>query len=208
MRPMSEVIDGLETTSDKIRALLREGYLRTEVRDFLDVRYQHVRKVAVEAGIEGGLKRGILVLPKPKPIKKVREDVAVEILLDAEFTLHGTWVQTEKGIGLSAAAPKVAGVYAFVIDGAVKYIGLTKAGFHRRFYNYQRPGPTQRTSQRLNGMIRELAAAGFVVEIYLATPPALEWNGLPVNTAVGLEAGLIEMIQPPWNLMGVATIGE
>jgi hypothetical protein len=30
-----------------------------------------------------------------------------------------------------------------------------------------------------------------------------EWNGLPVNTAAGLEAGLIELIGPIWNILGV-----
>jgi hypothetical protein len=33
-------------------------------------------------------------------------------------------------------------------------------------------------------------------------PPALEWEGLPVNTAAGLEAGLIDFIRPAWNIRG------
>lgn len=205
-RPISVVVESLETTSDKIRALLREGYLRTEIAQFLDIRYQHVRKVAVDAGIEDGLQRGIVVLAKAKAGKKVREDAAIELLVDAGFALHGTWKVTDAGIGLSTPAPRTPGVYAFVIDGVVKYVGLTKTGFHRRFYSYQKPGARQRTSLRLNAMISELLGGGTIIEIYLATPPALEWNGLPVHTAAGLEAGLIEMIQPPWNKMGVAPV--
>jgi len=202
-RPASVVVGGLDTTSDKIRALLREGYLRTEVAKFLDIRYQHVRKVAVDAGIEDGLQRGIVVVPKARPVLKVRDETAIEVLLDAEFKLLGTWVATETGIGLSAPAPKTPGVYAFVVDRIVMYVGLTKMGFHKRMYSYQRPGSTQRTSQRINQIIGERVGAGTVVEIYIAVPPALEWNGLPINTAAGLEAGLIEMIQPPWNKMGI-----
>ena len=45
--------------------------------------------------------------------------------------------------------------------------------------------------------------AGAIVEIYVAMPPSLEWNGLPVVTAAGLEVGLIKQMQPPWNKMGI-----
>jgi hypothetical protein len=51
-----QVIEGLETTSDKCRALTRAGYLRTEISKLLNIRYQHVRKVLVDAGITEGLK--------------------------------------------------------------------------------------------------------------------------------------------------------
>ncbi|TIP11332.1 GIY-YIG nuclease family protein [Mesorhizobium sp.] len=176
--------------------------------DFLDIRYQHVRKVAVDAGINEGLQRGIMVLPEPKAPARVREDVAIDVLVDAGFTLLGSWVSTEAGIGVSVRAPRDPGVYAFVVGGSVKYIGLTKSGFHRRMYNYQKPGSTQRTSQRLNEIITEQLGIGAVVDIYIAAPPALEWNGLPVHTAVGLESALIEMIQPPWNKMGVGVLLE
>ncbi|WP_153064545.1 GIY-YIG nuclease family protein [Agrobacterium sp. LAD9] len=204
MRAMSEVVAGLDTTADKIRALLLEGHLRADVARFLDIRYQHVRKVAVDAGIEQGLQRGIVVVPAAQPVPEVREETAIEVLVDAGFTLLGTWLVAEAGIGLSAPAPKDPGVYVFVIDGVIKYVGLTKMGFHRRMYSYSKPGSTQRTSKRINGIIAKHAAAGTIVEIYIAVPPALEWNGLPINTAAGLEAGLIEMIQPEWNKMGVS----
>lgn len=200
---MSVVVEGLETTSDKIRALLREGYLRTETAKYLDIRYQHVRKVAIDAGIEDGLQRGVVVLPKSKPAPKVPDDVAVDVLIDGGFTLLGTWIASENGIGLSTPAPRDPGVYAFVIDSLIKYVGVTKSGFHRRMYNYQRPGPTQSTSIRINQIIAQHVGAGTVVEVYIAVPPALEWNGLPIHSAAGLEAGLIEMIQPPWNKQGV-----
>lgn len=203
-RPMSDVIAGLDTTADKIRALLREGHLRADVARFLDVRYQHVRKVAVDAGIEHGLRRGIVVVQSAKPVPEVRNETAIDVLVDAGFFLLGTWTTNETGIALSTSAPKDPGVYAFVVNGIVKYVGLTKMGFARRMYSYSRPGSTQRTSQRINGIITEHAAAGTVVEIYIAVPPALEWNGLPIHTAAGLEAGLIEMIQPAWNKMGVS----
>ena len=47
---MEQAVIGLSTKSDKIRALYREGYSRSEIRRFLGVRYQHVRNVLVRDG--------------------------------------------------------------------------------------------------------------------------------------------------------------
>ncbi len=49
-RPMAGVIAGLTTKSDKIRALFRAGYSRSEIRRYLRIKYQHVRKVLVDSG--------------------------------------------------------------------------------------------------------------------------------------------------------------
>lgn len=54
---------------------------------------------------------------------------------------------------------------------------------------------------RLNEITAEQVGAGTTLEVYIAVPPALGWNGLPDNGR-RLEAGLIEMIRPPWNKMG------
>jgi hypothetical protein len=42
------------------------------------------------------------------------------------------------------------------------------------------------------------------IEVLIATPPALDWNGLPINTAAGLEMGLIKSIRPVWNILGAS----
>lgn len=44
-KEMVDVVVGLTTTSSKIRSLLAEGYSRSEVAKYLDIRYQHVRNV-------------------------------------------------------------------------------------------------------------------------------------------------------------------
>lgn len=48
-RPMHQVVAGLRTKSDKIRALAREGYSRSEIAKYLEIRYQHVRNVLVQS---------------------------------------------------------------------------------------------------------------------------------------------------------------
>ena len=49
MRRPEDVTKDLRTKSAKIRALGQEGYSRTEIASFLEIRYQHVRKVLLDA---------------------------------------------------------------------------------------------------------------------------------------------------------------
>ena len=49
-QPANRIVAGLTTKSDKIRALYREGYSRSEIRRILGIRYQHVRNVLVRDG--------------------------------------------------------------------------------------------------------------------------------------------------------------
>ena len=49
-QPADEVVAGLTTKADKIRALFRAGYSRSEIAGHLDIRYQHVRNVLVQSG--------------------------------------------------------------------------------------------------------------------------------------------------------------
>ena len=46
---MDRIVAGLATKSDKIRALGRAGYARSDIARYLDIRYQHVRNVLVRA---------------------------------------------------------------------------------------------------------------------------------------------------------------
>jgi hypothetical protein len=69
-----------------------------------------------------------------------------------------------------------------------------------RLYFYGKPGVSQRTSLRLNATLKdELANAGSI-DVYVAVPPDLEWNGLPVHGAAGLELGLIKRYALAWNM--------
>ncbi len=55
-RRAEDIIQGLTTTSAKIRALAEAGFERTKISLLLGIRYQHVRKVLADAGITGGLR--------------------------------------------------------------------------------------------------------------------------------------------------------
>ena len=46
--PMDEVVAGFSTKSDRIRALDRAGYSRSEIAKYLGIRYQHVWNVLAQ----------------------------------------------------------------------------------------------------------------------------------------------------------------
>ncbi|USI76535.1 GIY-YIG nuclease family protein [Sphingopyxis sp. USTB-05] len=125
-------------------------------------------------------------------------------LLDAGFIRIGEWTSvSEEVFVLDTSAPREPGVYAFVVDGVIRYIGLTQRGIRTRMAHYVRGHSRQRTSARIKGRILEALAEGRRVEVLVATPEPTEWKELPVLTAPGLEAGLIRLVQPEWNMQGI-----
>lgn len=205
-RPAAEITNGLSTTADKIRALAQANYDRTEIGKILRIRYQHVRHVMLRSGLTGGLRREAEAEREPIEVDAApapREDTASTVLTEAGFELIGEWTQDpESLLRLDANAPSSPGVYAFVVDDIVVYVGLTLSGLKTRFDQYRRGHKGQRTSSRINGRIAETLRAGKKVKVLVATPEPSEWQHLPVNNAAGLEVGLIEMIRPSWNIRG------
>jgi hypothetical protein len=204
-RAVHEIIDGLDTTSAKIKALAQAGYDRAEIARQLGIPYQHVRNVLLNTGINDGLKRKVRAEGEPVVAEATipREPTSWEVLLRAGFQFVGEWTQDpESTIKIDATAPLQPGVYAFVVDDIVMYVGLTNNNLRTRFDQYRRGHEGQRTSARVNKLIANSLSDGKRVKVLITIPEQLQWHGLPVNTAAGLEAGLIQMIQPPWNITG------
>lgn len=194
-----EIVEGLATTADKIRALSRAGFSRSEIATFLDIRYQHVRNTLIRdrAGPSRALQK-----PAPPPVQPP-EPWPLHRLIDAGFELLGDCsLSGDDAFGYSVTAPAEAGVYAFVVDGWIKYVGLTRGTLRTRLGHYVRGHEGQKTSAHIKGRILETLRAGHIVQVLVATPPAFEWNGLPVDGAAGLETGLIRLIKPEWNRQG------
>jgi hypothetical protein len=102
----------------------------------------------------------------------------------------------------SASAPNV--LYAFVSEGKVLYVGKTVRSLKQRMYNYQKPAPTQSTSQRGHKLIKDTVALGRTVEVYaLPDNGLLHYGGFHVNLAAGLEDALIATLKPVWNKTGI-----
>lgn len=201
--PAQTLIAHLRTTSEKIRKLAEGGYERTEIAKLLGIRYQHVRKVLIDAGFTGGLqgdtrRHGSSQSDLPDP--SAREGTPAQELLRAGFSNIGEWTRTgDSGIKLIGDPPERPGVYAFVLEGVIAYVGSTVSGLRSRMDQYRHGYEGQRTNRRVKGLIHAAIESGRKVEVLVATPEHRDWNGLPVNTAVGLEAGLIQIIHPPWN---------
>lgn len=205
-RPHAQVIAGLPSKAEKIRALARAGYERTEIAAILNVRYQNVRKVLVDAGISDETKRKSIAEHTPADTANGADAAPVsswDSLLRAGFLFIGEWVLGNEGaIFLGTAAPVDSGVYAFVVDDMVKYVGLTQRGLRHRFGKFGSRFLRHNTKARVEVLIAETLDSGKRVKVLVATPEPLDWNGLPVHTHAGLEAGLIAAMRPEWNLRG------
>jgi hypothetical protein len=203
-----QAVEGLTTKSEKIRKLAQAGYLRTEIAELLGIRYQHVRKVLEDAGIAFGRQREVAFERTPVEITvedEPKSETPWEVLLRAGFSFLGEWTTDGDGeFRLDAQAPADAGVYAFVVDDLIKYVGLTQRGLRNRLDGYRRGYERQPTNARVKKLINAALAEGKRVKVLVATPEPQAWKGLPVNTAAGLEAGLIGQIRPKWNILGAS----
>lgn len=129
--------------------------------------------------------------------------LTTERLLAAGFEVVGCWELSDASdLTHAIDLPVKAGVYAFAIDGIVRYVGLASKSLRQRLGFYRKPGPSQRTNIRLNEIIRGHIGEGTTVQILIAHPPDFEWNGLRISGAEGLEAGLIAEFDLPWNMRG------
>jgi hypothetical protein len=200
--------------SDDIRALARDGFAVADIARRVGVRYQHAynvlkaagmlsearSNVATRAGIIGGERAPGARAASPPSARPL---LTAELLLRASFEHSARWILVDGALVLDQPLPKNRGVYAFVKNGVALYVGLATMGLAKRLYFYGKPGVTQRTSQRVNELLKvELLSAPYI-DIYTATPSNLEWNGLPVSGDAGLELGLIETFSLPWNIRGV-----
>ncbi|MGO7529031.1 GIY-YIG nuclease family protein [Rhizobium leguminosarum] len=186
------------TTSARIRALALDGMATAEIARQLGIRYQHAYKVLKAGDLSPTpMVRQKRVAPSPT----TKPPLPLSVLTEGGFAPAGRWMfsPTEELI-VDIPLPKWVGVYAFVKDGYALYVGVATMGISKRLYFYGRPGISQRTSKRLNGLIKgELLASGSI-DIYVAIPPDLEWNGLPIHGSAGLELGLIKKYALPWNM--------
>jgi hypothetical protein len=188
-QPAAEVVKNLQIISDKIRALAGAGYNRVEIAKFLEIRYQHVRNVLVRSGIAGGLRREAEAEREPVEVdatRAPREDTSWKVLTEAGFQFVGEWTRDpESLLRLDAKAPAAPGVYAFVVDDIVVYVGLTLGGLKTRLDQYRRGHESQATNLRINKRISQTLHEGKKVKVLVATPEPCEWRDLPVNTAAG-----------------------
>lgn len=183
--------------SHEMRELARQGLSTAEIAKRLGVRYQTVRGALVRSGQHVTSANMISRSPRSKPT------LTTDFLYRHGFARRASWRLTaETAIQIDTVLSNEPGVYAFVIDGIVQYVGLASRSVAKRLYFYARPAATQRTNIRLNSKIGELLKAGTLVDVLVAHPTDSEWNGLRISGAQGLEAALIADYDLPWNRRG------
>jgi hypothetical protein len=126
-------------------------------------------------------------------------------LLEAGFRQVGHWELSGKRpvYSLHSHAGSSDVLYSFVVDGVVMYVGKTTMPLSRRMYDYQNPGPSQRTNMANHAHVLMALELGKRVEIYaLAEDDAVVHHGFRVSLAAGLEDDLIHQVNPPWNKTG------
>lgn len=184
------------TKSARIRELSALGISTADIARQMGIRLQHAYNVLKQHRIVNavGPPDKLTGLNADKPL------LSEQHLLKSGFEKVAQWQSKSDGsIELSQKLPVEGGVYAFCIDGVAHYVGLASMGLSKRIYFYARPGITQRTSIRLNRQIIDCLSKGQVVDVLIARPSDLEWNGLPVHVCAGLELGLIKAFTLLWN---------
>lgn len=127
----------------------------------------------------------------------------MERLLLIGFEKVGDWQASDGGalrFALERHSPLPHTLYAFAVDGEVRYVGKTTRSLVGRLRGYARPGPTQSTNVRVCRLILEELAQGSAVEIYALPDRALHHIGpFHLNLAAGLEDSIIAVVAPTWN---------
>lgn len=100
-------------------------------------------------------------------------------------------------------------LYAFVVDGALTYVGKTTQSLLKRMQGYRSPASSAdrggSTNIKNNRNILDALTAGSTVDIYaLHALPSQQHGEFNVNLSAGLEDSLISALAPPWNGKGPA----
>ena len=126
------------------------------------------------------------------------------ILKKSGFSRIGIWEpdEGEGHIRCSANVEPKPAVYAYLVDGKIKYVGSAQRGLRARFRSYARTKQL-RTAYRIRQEILKAHKSNQEVEIFiLMPPPEYFWKGLPVDLIAGIEEGIIRTYRPDWNRRG------
>jgi hypothetical protein len=191
--------------AENIRSLARDGMSTAEIAQKLNIGYRHAYHVLKRSGfLAAGSCKVKAEVDIPTRMRILSKPVLrVEELERGGFELSGRWILSDIGeLVVDRTLPKDVGVYAFVVDGVAQYVGVAMMGIAKRLYFYSKPGVTQRTSKRINGILKKELLDRPSIEIFAAFPPDFDWNGFPVHGSAGLEVGMIKKYALPWNKRG------
>jgi len=132
-------------------------------------------------------------------------------LVSLGFVLAGSWYKELYGIdfNLTKFEHEADILYAFVSNDKLKYLGKTTKSFVNRMKGYRKPGLTQFTNIRINGLIfDELRARQDVYIFVLVAADLCKYKEYRVSLAAGLEDIFIRELNPEWNFHGKKKISK
>ena len=127
---------------------------------------------------------------------------SLQQLVNIGFEEVGHWFLEADQVtfALNKSAKEANILYSFVVDGEVKYIGKSVQTLHKRMYLYKQGGDSQKTNIRNKADINACLVKGQQVKIYVLVPDLqMEYKGMPINIAAGLEDNIILKLKPEWN---------
>jgi hypothetical protein len=127
-------------------------------------------------------------------------------LIAAKFERTGVWRRNEQGLSLcEGPIPKSPGVYLFIVGGVIRYIGSAQRSLHSRMKSYERRQRDGKSIRPVHVALGKAIDGCVPVEVHtlvIDEPLRDGLEGLPIDYAVGLEAGLIRAVDPVWNRRG------
>ena len=127
---------------------------------------------------------------------------SLEQLLSLGFEEVGHWFLEGDQVtfSLTKSSKEANILYSFVVNGEVKYVGKSVLTLHTRMYFYKQGGGSQKTNIRNRADINACLVKGQQVKIYVLVPDLqMEYKGMPINIAAGLEDNIILKLKPEWN---------
>jgi hypothetical protein len=115
------------------------------------------------------------------------------------FREAGTLCRRSRQVILTGELPRQCGVYAWVLGRKVVYVGYAWNLYNRTNAHRRNASRTLKYPRRHLIELGRALKQGKRIRIFIAIPKPRTFNGLPVNTALGLEDGLIGLLKPEWN---------
>jgi len=132
-------------------------------------------------------------------------DKSIAKIEELGFRKIGRWFLKDGRLDLEifTDSKKTNFLYAFVTVNYVGYIGKSTKTVKQRLDQYKKPGPSQKTNLRVNGLILALLSRSETIDIYvLEEKKDLYYGKYKLNLPAGLEDPLIFDLKPAWNKTG------
>lgn len=192
-RELTDLVDGKgkppQAVNQLCRRLVRQGKLTRCKRDDGLIGNCLIKKTSEEIENKEILKYG-------KQLKNLSQLEAFG------FMKAGEWF-VQKGqltFDLRSFSDEVNILYAYVVDGEVKYIGKSVQTLRKRVYLYKLGHDSQKANFRVNGELMEALKNSDKVDIYVLVPKIpLFYFDVEIDLAAGLENGMIKKFDPEWN---------